>query len=187
MVVRLTKLHFAVIFVLACGLAKAQTGRGFPTVEAIVGTSEQVYSGWIESATPSPDKPAVNLQTFHLNVQVVDTFRGHARQSIELDMTTYLPSSLLQQFCEKREMFLWVSTPKERLLGYNLASKMGLQGSEPGFLWFRLYDPDSVKRYVDYDSNVFTSDLRVISSWDDLRKEVQRYLKKHHEVVQTIG
>ena len=183
----LAKHLFALFVILACGVAQAQTGRAFPTVEAIVGSSEQVYSGWIESAPPSVNEPKTNPHRFHLVVHVVDTFKGPVKQRIEIDMTSFLPQSVFRQFCERREMFLWLSPPTDRQVEYDLTSKMGSEGGRPDFLWFRLYEYGSMTRYMDYDSNIFTSDLRVISTWKDLRKEIQRFLKRHSEIVETVS
>lgn len=172
--VKLLSTSFA--WLLAAG-AWSQTGRLFPTVDAMVASASGVHVGVLQSAelTPLTQAPWRNRCVAVFNVG--STMKGKSRSKLTIDFTTSLPAAFLETLASKHPSFLLLSYPRENEVASNLAHKMGSQDALPT-VWFRLFEADT-ERYQDWDHNVFTSDLRVISSFADLVKESQRAVKAY--------
>lgn len=143
----------------------------------MVATASEVHVGVLQSAdlTPISDVPWQKrcVAEFHVH----STVKGQPRSKLTIDFTTSLPAPFLETLASKHLSFLLISYPRENEVASNLAHKMGSQEALPT-VWFRLFEADT-ERYQDWDHNVFTSDLRVISTFADLVKESQKAVKAY--------
>jgi hypothetical protein len=160
-----------------------QVGRLFPTVEAIVGNSNAVYAGQI--AKMETVSVEYGRHTTRFTVKVSETLKGPEQSTLEFVCKPLIPDAELRKFMDKKAPFLWVSPPKDANMRSNLFSKMAHDHeAQPEYAWFRLYEEGSMDHYVDYDSNVFTADFRVISRWDDLLVEARRAARLYPKTVE---
>ncbi len=178
-----------VLVALFCvALGSAQTGRMFVTVDALVAGSDAVYAGSIKTLEHGARDTIGRIQC-HVVVLIDETLKGPPKTELTLDFKTSLPAAFLESLSVPDVKFLWV--PNHQMNGYhpvsnNLMEKMGVwgEGNLPQYLWFRLY-PRDVQRFSDFDTNVFTADLRVIGTWDDLLKEARSDAKRYPK--QRVG
>jgi hypothetical protein len=143
--------------------------------------------GSIKSLSEDSDAPAYRKR-FHIVVKVSETIKGSPAKELTLDLVTIAPAQMLQDFHKSQDRLIWVTPPANEGLRYNLANKMGAVDADhqPSLLWFRLYEPDRAEHFADYDSKVFTLDLRVLSTLDDVLKEMRAFVKKHPENLDLI-
>lgn len=160
--------------------AAAQTGRAFVTVDALVAGSDAVYSGSIKSLE---HKPNDYRRDCHVIVHVDEVLKGPPKKELELTFTTNFPEAFLAEMTKNQLKFLWVPNRAKNgyePLGNDLSRKLGYPGggNQSDMVGLRLWDRN-VERFADFDHNVFTADLRVISTWDDLLKEARLIAKRH--------
>jgi len=174
--------------VFVAGAASAQTGRMFVTVDGIVANCEAVYSGVITKIEYGEASYPYRTRKARFSVRIEETLKGPPQKELSVECVPFIPEPELEKFVAKRVPFLWVSRPKDVVLASNLLGKMahGYDVPEPAYFWFRLYEPGSMDRYVDFDSNVFTADFRVISSWKDFMKEARQAAKAYPGTVELL-
>lgn len=164
--------------IVAAALTNAQTGRLFPTVDAIVAGTDTVYAGMIKKLSFGEEDP---LHTYRCRfvVAVDETIKGAKANELEIEFMTSFPKEFYEDLAKKETQFLWVATNIEGSLQEDLLRKMGVRDDPaPKYTWFGLFD-QKVERYADFDHNVFTTDLRVISTWKDLLAEARSAARKY--------
>ena len=171
------------------GLPRPQVGRVFPTIDAIVANSDSVHIGQIQRLEFSEAGDGFKTIDVRVKVRFVESLKGPKGEGIEFEFPTRYPAHILQPILKEKTEFLFVSPPRNESLRHNIAKKMVGVGQETrlSFLWFRIYQLDAMEHYVDFDSKLFTTDLRVISEMPDLLQEAREAAKRYPVTADVTG
>jgi len=179
----------SVLLLAALPSPNLQVGRVFPTIDAIVANCASVHIGEIQSLEFSEPGDGFRTIDVKVKVKVLKNLKGPKAEVIELGFPTRFTEKILRSIMKEKSQFLFLSPAENDSLRDNIFRKMvGVnQVTKLPYHWFRIYEPQAMDRYVDFDSNLFTADLRVVSNMGDLLKEARRAAKVYPQVVEVTG